>query len=117
MRIYTGQEIHGVHAPDYRADEPRWIDARELDPILRLIDDNADLMREPGASLKSIKTIIRQVAVWKCPACGVNYTIGSRHFSECKLNPGGETHSFDCPSLESGPCDCRGSPASGEVGK
>jgi hypothetical protein len=85
MRIYTGDEIHG-HA-DYKSDEPRWVDARELDPILRLIDDNADLMREPGASLKAIRTIIRQVGVWKCPRCGVNYTIGSRHLRGCNSQP------------------------------
>jgi hypothetical protein len=87
VRIYTGEEIHGFMHPDYRADEPRWIDARELDPILRLIDDNADLMREPGASLKAIRTIIRQVGVWKCPRCGVNYTIGSRHLKGCNSPP------------------------------
>lgn len=90
MKLYTGQEIHGFMFPDYKPDEPRWVDARELGPVLRLIDDNADLMREPAASLKSIKTIVRQVGVgvMNCPACGVAYVLGARHFSECKLNPG-----------------------------
>lgn len=90
MKIYTGEEVHGFMFSDYKADEPRWVDARELGPVLRLIYDNADLMREPAASLKSIKTIVRQVGVgvMNCPACGVAYVIGARHFSECKLHPG-----------------------------
>jgi hypothetical protein len=28
MRLYTGDEIHGFMMPDYRSDEPRWIDAK-----------------------------------------------------------------------------------------
>jgi hypothetical protein len=28
IRLYTGDEVHGFMLPDYRSDEPRWIDAK-----------------------------------------------------------------------------------------
>jgi len=31
VRRYTGEEIHGFMVPDYRSDEPRWIDAKAFD--------------------------------------------------------------------------------------
>lgn len=87
MKIYTGEEVHGFMLPDYKADEPRWIDVRELEPALLLIVENSRMVREPLASMKSIELIVRQI-LGKCPYCGVQYVMNARHFSECKLNPG-----------------------------
>lgn len=51
LRLYTGDEIHGFMLPDYRGDEPRWIDAKT-----------------------GLNQIIEALAAWDCirdePNCG-----------------------------------------------
>lgn len=122
MRIYTGEEVHAFMLPDYKADEPRWLDVRELEPALLLIVENSRMVREPLASMRSIELIVRQI-LGKCPYCGVQYVMNARHFSECKLNP-----SELAPPLTTSPDgiqvgrwvqgfpDDEGSPASGDCG-
>lgn len=41
----------------------------------------------PNTEAEPLLAEIRAL-VTNCPACGVAYVLGARHFSECKLNPG-----------------------------
>lgn len=69
----------------------RYEDFAKLEIALRLIEENSHLMREPVASMKSIGLIARTTLKAILPP---------------DIAPFVETHSFDCPSLEAGPCDC-----------
>lgn len=49
VKLYTGQEIHGFMFPDYKADEPRWIDSKDGE------------MERLHAEIERLRRILREI--------------------------------------------------------
>ncbi len=65
LKRYTGDEIHGFMFPDYRSDEPRWIDGKELNVAKH--DSDLSTIRDLGQRILALEQAMSTIS--HCETC------------------------------------------------
>jgi hypothetical protein len=68
MKRYTGDEIHGFMFPDYRSDEPRWMDGREVDKTMAMAAEATKALSDESAAknvlIDELRAAVRAGNAW-----------------------------------------------------